>query len=229
RMSFPKDRHRIYRQLSFGAYADVFMTDERQYRTGDNDGQPRRMLGDAQMAWLINALKTSKATWKLVANEVCMARLNKIAPGVTADDWDGYPEDRATLLGAIEAAGIDNVVMLTGDAHVFLCSLLSSDFDTFGDGSSRKPAAVEYLAGSVTSAGPVQTEADVRARDPWIQQFNSSAHGYARLAIGPDQLVCDYLASDTANPGAPTGLLERFTQPAGTNRVQRESHASARV
>ena len=47
------------RQLSFGAYADVFMTDERQYRTGSNDGQARHMLGEPQMTWLIAALKAS--------------------------------------------------------------------------------------------------------------------------------------------------------------------------
>ena len=43
------DRHRVYRQLSYGGLADIFMTDERQYRTGSNDGQPRHILGEAQM------------------------------------------------------------------------------------------------------------------------------------------------------------------------------------
>jgi hypothetical protein len=38
----------------------------------------------------------------------------------------------------------------------------------------------------------------------------------------------DYMVSDVANPGGPTALLERFTQPVGTNAVQRESHVAAR-
>jgi alkaline phosphatase D len=228
RMSFPRDRHRIYRQLSFGAYADVFMTDERQYRTGDNDGQAHHMLGEAQMSWLIAALKASKATWKIVANEVVMASIDYDGSH-NFDAWDGYAADRARLLGEIEAAGIDNVVVLSGDAHVFMCSLLSSDFSTFGDGTARKPAGVEYVCGSVTSQGKDTPEATIQAASPWNREYNGRDHGYARLAIGPDQLVTDYMVADTSNPGSPTGLLERFTQPVGTNTVQRESHAAARV
>jgi phosphodiesterase/alkaline phosphatase D-like protein len=226
RMSFPRDRHRIWRQLSFGGFADVFLTDQRQYRTGSNDGQPRHLLGEAQMVWLINALKASKATWKFIANEVVMASIDYDGSH-NGDAWDGFPDDRARLLGEIERAGIDNVVVLSGDAHVFMCSLLTSDYATFGDGSARKPAGVEYVAGSITSQGKDIPEATIQAKSPWCHQYNGHDHGYARVAIGPDQLVTDYMASDVANPGGPTALLERFVQPAGANTAQRESHAAA--
>jgi phosphodiesterase/alkaline phosphatase D-like protein len=227
RMSFPKDRHRIYRQLSLGALADVFLTDERQYRTGNNDGQPHRMLGDTQMSWLIAALKASKATWKIVANELVMAKISYNG-STNTDAWDGYTADRARLLGEIERAGIDNVIVLSGDAHVFMCNLLSSDFSTFGDGTARKPAAVEYVTGSVTSLGFEGSEAVIQAAAPWNREFNGHDHGYARMAVGPDLLVTDYMTSDFANPGGATALLERFTQPVGANTVQRESHVAAR-
>jgi alkaline phosphatase D len=228
RMSYPKDRHRIYRQLSFGGLADVFLTDQRQYRTGSNDGQARQMLGEPQMSWLIAALKASKATWKFIANEVVMASTDYDGSR-NGDAWDGYPADRARLLGEIERAGIDNVVVLTGDAHVFMCSLLSSDFSTFGDGTARKPAGVEYVTGSITSLGKEVAEARIQQLNPWNREYNGRDHGYGRLAIGPDQLVTDYMVSDVTTNGGPTALLERFTQPVGTNAVQRESHAAARV
>jgi alkaline phosphatase D len=228
RMSFPRDRHRIYRQLSFGGLADMFLTDQRQYRTGSNDGQARQLLGEAQMSWLIAALKASKATWKFIANEVVMASIDYDG-STNADAWDGYPADRARLLGEIERAGIDNVVALTGDAHVFMCSLLSSDFSTFGDGTARKPAAVEYVAGSITSLGKDVAEGRIQQLSPWNREYNGHDHGYGRLAIGPDQLVTDYMVSDVTTNGGPTALLERFTQPVATNSVQRESHAAARV
>jgi len=227
RMSFPKDRHRIYRQLSYGGFADVFLTDERQYRTGNNDGQPRRMLGDAQMNWLIDALKSSKATWKIIANELVMAKISYNG-STNTDAWDGYPADRARLLGEIERAGIDNVIVLSGDAHVFMCNVLASDFSTFGDGTVRKPAAVEYVAGSLTSLGFDGPESGIQATAPWCREFNGHDHGYARMAIGPDQVVTDYMASDVTTPGGPTTLIERFTQAAGTNSVARESHLAAR-
>ena len=227
RMSFPKDRHRIYRQLSFGAFADVFLTDQRQYRTGSNDGQARHMLGEAQMSWLISSLKASTATWKIIANEVVIASIDYDGSR-NSDAWDGYSADRARLLGEIEGAGIDNVVFLTGDAHVFMCSLLASDFSTFGDGTGRKPAGVEYVTGAITSNGKDVAESTIQQAAPWNREYNGHDHGYGRLALGPDQLVMDYMASDVVNPGGPTALLERFTQAAGTNSVARESHVAAR-
>jgi phosphodiesterase/alkaline phosphatase D-like protein len=132
------------------------------------------------------------------------------------------------MLGEIERAGIDNVVFLTGDAHVFMCSLLASDFSTFGDGTARKPAGVEYVTGSITSLGKDVAESVIQQASPWNREYNGRDHGYGRLAIGPDQLVMDYMASDVVNPGGPTTLLERFTQPVGTNSVARESHVAAR-
>jgi alkaline phosphatase D len=228
RMSPRNDRHRVYRQFSYGAYADIFLTDERQYRTGSNDGQPRHILGEPQMTWLINALKSSKATWKVVANEVVIASIN-YGQGLNSDAWDGYQADRARLLGEIERAGVDNVIFLSGDAHVFMCNLLASDFSTFGDGTARKPAGVEYLTGSVTSTGRDTPEAEIQAASPWNREYNGAVHGYGRIALGPDQAVVDYMTASIDVPGAPTALLERFTQPVGTNSVQRESHATARV
>lgn len=229
RMSTRSDRHRVYRQFSYGAFADIFLTDERQYRTGSNDGQPHRMLGDAQMAWLINALKSSRATWKVVTNEVVIASIDYGGGQHNGDAWDGYPDDRARLLGEIERAGIDNVIFLSGDAHVFMCNLLSSDFSTFGDGTARKPAGVEYLTGSVTSGGKDTPEAAIQAASPWNREYNGAAHGYGRIALGAGAATVDYMVSDVNTPGAPTTLLERFTQPVGANTVQRESHATARV
>jgi alkaline phosphatase D len=228
RMAFPRDRYRLYRVIPYGAFADVFLLDGRQYRTGSNDGQPRHMLGETQLAWLINGLKASKATWKIIANQVVMAEID-YSGSTNSDSWDGYTEDRARLLGEIERAGIDNVVVLTGDAHVFMCSLLASDFSTFGDGTARKPAAVEYVTGSVTSGGKLIDEAEVQKKAPWNREYNAADHGYARLAIGPDQLVTDYMASDITVPDAGAVRIERFTQPAGANSVQREPHAAARV
>jgi alkaline phosphatase D len=228
RMSPRGDRHRVYRQFSYGN-VDIFLTDERQYRTGSNDGQPRHMLGEPQMTWLIDAIKASRATWKIVMNEVVMAKVD-YGNGLNSDAWDGYPDDRARLLGEIERAAIDNVIFLTGDAHIFMCNLLSSDFSTFGDGTTRKPAGVEYVTGSVTSRNAKDfSEADIQAQSPWNREFNAAAHGYGRVGLAPDQATIDYMVSNIDVPGAPTTLLEHFTQPVGTNTVQRQSYATARV
>ena len=40
-------------ELPINAMAELFLLDARQYRTGSQDGLPRRLLGDTQMAWLL--------------------------------------------------------------------------------------------------------------------------------------------------------------------------------
>lgn len=220
RMSYPSDRHRIYKTLSLGALADVFLLDERQFRTGRNDGKPLSMLGEAQMSWLIDELKSSTAAWKVVANQVVMATIY-YDDSVNGDAWDGFADDRRRLLGELERAGVDNVVFLTGDVHVFMTNLLASDFQALGDGSSRKPAAVEYVGGSVTTAGKQMPESEVQQRSPWNKMYDGAAHGYGRMALTPEQIVTDYMASDINVAGGATALLARFTQQAGTNQVAR--------
>jgi len=221
RMAFPSDRHRIYKRLSFGRVADVFLLDERQYRVQTDDGQ-RAMLGDAQMRWLLGGLRASRARWKLIAQQVVVAQ-DPYGTGRSAPDrWDGYPQDRARLLGELERAGITDVAFLTGDAHVFMASLLASDFEALGDGTARRPAAVEFVGGPVTSRGRQLEDDRLRARAPWVRQYDGYRHGYAHLALRPDQLRVEYRASDLRAPDGATVAFERFDQPAGQNDFARQ-------
>ena len=219
----PSDRYRIFRRIRLGAVADLFLLDGRQYRTGDQDGQPRRILGDRQMRWLLYGLRSSRATWKLIAQQVSVAA-NPFGVGEVRDAWDGYPEDRVRLLAEIERLGIPNVVFLTGDAHVFSCNLLASDFPALGTGTMR-PSAVEYVGGSVTSPGFDAPEATVQAASPWNRQYNGREHGYALMALDGAQLVTEYRRSDVTTPAGVTLPLERFTQPVNTSDITRESAA----
>ena len=219
RMTFPRERHRIYKRLTFGTVADVFLLDERQYRT---NGGRRRILGDAQMSWLIGELATSRATWKVLGQQVIMAARQSGEEQGSGDAWDGYMEDRALLLGEIERRGIDNVLVLTGDAHLFMTSLLASDFEALAADPARKPAAVEFVGGSVTTPGrDLRTEGEIRDSAPWVQQFDGTRHGYAQFDLRPDRLdlfyldVNPFLSDPVATPFA------RFGQAAGTNRVER--------
>ena len=222
RVVYPRDRYRIYKSFRMGAHAELFLLDERQYRTGHGDGRARRLLGDAQLRWLIDGLTRSTAQWKIVAQQVSVAR-HPFGSGPAPDSWDGYAEERELLLGSIERAGIPNVVFLTGDAHVFSCNLLASDFEALGDGSASTPAAVEYVGGSVTSPGTDRPEADVQAKSPWNRQYNGRDHGYALLSIDGEKLVTEYRRSDLGSQHGATEPFERFTQPAGgVNTVQRE-------
>ena len=228
RMTFPRERHRIYKRLQFGALADVFLLDARQYRTGKNDGLPRSMLGGPQLGWLIEELRRSRATWKFVANQVVVAARQEGEERTSGDSWDGYADDRTRLMTDIERAGIDNVIFLTGDAHVFMASLLASDFEALASNPNRKPAAVEYVGGSVTSPGPDFPEGEVRDRSPWVQQYRGAVHGYSQFDVRPDRLDLVYLDVPVFSAEPRATVFERFVQPAGANRPQRTSGPAAR-
>jgi phosphodiesterase/alkaline phosphatase D-like protein len=225
RMVMPTDRFRIYKRRRLGAFVELFMLDTRQYRTGSNDGQPKHILDEAQFQWLIKGLTTSKARWKVVCNQVVITR-DPFGTGESPDQWDGFPEDRQRLLGTIEQAGVRDVIFITGDAHVFLCSLLGTDFPAVAVNPTRVPAGVEYVGGSVTSPGQIRPEAEARADAPWIQEYNGRDKGYAFFAADGTQLITEYRSSDLSSSVGATRTIERFVQTAGTNRIaSRESSA----
>jgi phosphodiesterase/alkaline phosphatase D-like protein len=222
RISYPRERSRIYKRIPIGTTVDLFLLDERQYRTGMNDGRPRSMLGASQRQWLLRGLRASRARWKIICNQVPVAPMD-YGNGPREDNWGGYPDGREQLLGEIERSGIPDVVFMTGDAHVFMTNLLAADFETFQSDPGRRPAAVEYVCGSVTSPGTDRGEADVQERNPWNRQYNGREHGYAHVSADQSRLVTEYRRSDLLSPTGATVPFERFVQPAGANSPVRET------
>ena len=64
--------NRIYRKLSQGSLADIFVLDTRSHRGPNTKGDQKRLnqkaalLGGKQLAWLTEELRRSTATWKLI-------------------------------------------------------------------------------------------------------------------------------------------------------------------
>jgi alkaline phosphatase D len=123
---------RVYRSLRFGRTVDLIVMDQRQYRANQPCGdaiapacadlqQPRAFPGRAQMDWVKGELRTSRAAWKVMANEVMMMP-TKLPDGRFAqfDSWQGYPAEREELLQFVKANGIADVVFVTGDIHTFI-------------------------------------------------------------------------------------------------------------
>ena len=95
------------------ADVDLFLMDYRTYRVpGDLKTCTPAMLGQAQLDWLIRALKYSDAAFKLVA--IGSQVLN---PSEVYENYANMPEERGELIRRIEVEGIKGVVFLTGDRH----------------------------------------------------------------------------------------------------------------
>lgn len=88
----------------------IVMTDGRSQRHGDT------VLGDEQRAWLLDELISSSATHRLVIWANPTPWIGEYEEG--SDRWFGYPEERATIAQALADAGVHNLVMISGDAHM---------------------------------------------------------------------------------------------------------------
>ena len=105
--------------------AEFFLLDDRTFRAPNacRTCDPKPLLGEAQLAWLIDALVASEASYKFVAlgGQV----LNSAAV------WETYAHhhaaERERLLDRIAAEGLTGVVFLTGDRHHSELSYLERD------------------------------------------------------------------------------------------------------
>jgi alkaline phosphatase D len=221
---FPANK--LYRQLSFGKTVDLFVTDQRTYREDQpcNDAvapacedwnQPRAMLGAQQLTWLKNGLQKSKASWKIVANELTIMPTKVLGDSFfTFDSWQGYPQERESLLKHIDDKNIKDVVFVTGDIHTFIAGDVRRDM---GKGAS---VALEFVGGSITSQGLGEIDLDAGAgntikgndanpaTDPgiinalrgintWVDNADFDHHGYGVIEASKKGLRSEFVRMKT--------------------------------
>jgi alkaline phosphatase D len=213
---------RQYRTLQFGKTVDLIVMDERQYRKNQpcDDGvvvpcadfdQPRDFLGQTQMKWVQNELKTSKAAWKVLANEVMVMPTEVLGGAFFGfDNWQGYPQEREQLLTFIRDQKIADVVFVTGDIHTFITGDVKTAMGT-GD-----TVAVEFVGGSITSQGlgeidlpagggvvipgndknpatPPAIIAALKAANPWVHSADTDHHGFAEVRASTQSFNCKFV------------------------------------
>jgi alkaline phosphatase D len=96
-------------------WADVefFLLDNRWNRSPNmRSTGKRQVFGEAQIEWLLDALSSSRATFKVV-----VAGGQVLNPVRTAETYANYPEERQEFLRRIEEERVRGVLFLTGDRH----------------------------------------------------------------------------------------------------------------
>ncbi|HET6898791.1 MAG TPA: alkaline phosphatase D family protein, partial [Vicinamibacteria bacterium] len=72
----PRESQRVYRTIPYGPLVEIFALDMRTYRGANSPnrqaalGADSAILGQAQRAWLKSALRSSRATWKVIASDM---------------------------------------------------------------------------------------------------------------------------------------------------------------
>ena len=127
------------------ADVDIFLLDDRYWRGLDGS-----VLGDAQEAWLLQALGESTATFKLLASG------SQFTPHGSSDSWSAYPEAWDRFRQDLVDDAIEGVVLLSGDIHSSELRLLEG-----GPGGYDLPELTSSPL--ATWNGSCGDEADVRA------------------------------------------------------------------
>jgi alkaline phosphatase D len=92
---------------------DLYLLDNRSFRIPPGTvGITPQMLGKEQINWLVEDLKSSKASFKLIA--IGSQVLSSVAD---FENYANYKEERDYLLELLSKNNIKNVVFLTGDRH----------------------------------------------------------------------------------------------------------------
>ena len=212
------------------------------FRDGPWRDPSATMLGTTQESWLAHAFKANARTtaWQLVGMGTIIGRT--VMPGdavdwlkpdtserkvagyrnniraarqglpMWMDRWDGYPEARARLLKAAQAADAD-LVMLAGDSHNAWAFSLVED---------GRPAGVEFAGHSVTSNGlegdmgadPAVVARGFMAANPEMKWADTSRRGYMMIEVTPRRVTGEWLFMKT--------IKTRELEVAGSHRMSVE-------
>lgn len=186
----PSDPHRIYRHLSYGGLADVFVLDERTYRSRQLQGvredmivtspevadPDRSMLGAAQLEWFEDRLTASPAQWKIIANSVMFA------PLVVADMPDilEAPEVGAILTTLFTTLGVSPPVVINGD-----------QWDGYAAEQARLTRLYSHVGGVAILTGDIHSS--------WAAEIPVDAAGYLPLRTGDTAAVEFVTPATTSN------------------------------
>ena len=92
---------------------EFFMMDNRYHRDPNRQKTPNKAyLGKAQLDWLIKALTTSKAAFKIV----CIGG-QTISDVADYENYATYPEERQALIDRLHQEKIEGVIFMSGDRH----------------------------------------------------------------------------------------------------------------
>lgn len=168
----PFEALQIYRRFQFGTLAELFITDERTYRSAPPCGVDQRtlnrgcdgqddpaqsMLGLSQRDWFLDGVTSSPSLWKIWANEVCLGqfklgRRDGKKLFINLDAWDGYEAERRQILQTLGEEGVKNFVALTGDFHSYMAAYLKVDYAQRSNRAGSNVVGVEFMTPAVTSS-----------------------------------------------------------------------------
>jgi alkaline phosphatase D len=229
---------RIYGNWRFGALAELYLVDTRQYRSHHpcangrggaallSDCAERRdpaltYLGAAQETWLTQGLAQTNARWSVLGQQTLMSQVDRGKEGASAfwmDRWDGAPTSRQRVIDAMAANRTASPLVVGGDVHSFWVGDLKADFT-----NAKSPVvASEFVGGSISSVGPSRENVrTILERNPHLRYGRGDKRGFATMELTASQARVDFEAVDNVfEPYSASSRLARFAVEHGKPGAQ---------
>ncbi len=221
------EEYRIYRDAKWGDLLTLALLDGRQYRSDQACGDAvlnlepacaesadpnRTMLGDAQEQWLVDTLTESTAQWNVIGNQVVMANATLNGAVLNYDQWDGYPVARQRLLSTLDTAGVQNLIVITGDIHLAAVAHLRTEDASVG---------VEFVTTSISSGANLNPElTDLLKGFPDLVDAELAHRGYTFHTVTPELWTAEYrIVTDVAAPDSEVTTFGVYAVESGSNTV----------
>ncbi|MDT0201036.1 alkaline phosphatase D family protein [Nocardioides sp. AE5] len=268
----PDDWARINRRVQFGKTVDLWMLDERRFRSeapkslllgygylGKGSSDPEAtMIGSEQEHWLISGISASTSRWKVLGNQVPFfpQQLLGNVPGQVTDllgpqlsqmfadpiaqiyveDWNGFLAQHRRLVEGM--AGVDGVVILTGDVHESFAAEIPRRTNHYL--LDRKAVAVEFITPGVASPSvatminqvvpgvgnvldTVLTTNNALA-NPWVKYSEGFSTGCMVVDFTTQRVQADWFhVDDMADPDSGLTHGASWQSKAGSNKLTKAS------
>ena len=140
------------------------------------------------------AVEAIEADWQGIHD---FLTLSKYGLPMYPDSWDGYPAARERFFAALDAAGVNDVMTVTGDAHEFWAIELTRDDGTrmgaeFVTSSVSSKTLTAYLGDATAEHNLLLT----RENDD-VRYYNALNNGYTEVEVRPKRTEITMWAVDS--------------------------------
>ena len=201
--------------MTLEEFNETILFDKDREVLGDSQG--------AFIADTLKRSKQAGKPWRIVANQVVMGRVATpdLHPHVTQeamdnirakwsgiddfvrlsgfrlpfalDSWDGYPVARERFYSAVEDAGVNDLLVLTGDAHEYWVNDAGTKMGVeIGTTSVTSSTLQSYLGAGTASYSLLMTKDNNDVR-----YYNPIYHGYVDLSLTSSKAITDLVAVNT--------------------------------
>ncbi|MET9633620.1 alkaline phosphatase D family protein [Lentzea sp. NPDC006480] len=204
----PQVRRRRY----WGDLLELTVLDLRQYRSAPNV-PGATILGAEQKSWLDQGVRQARDSWHCWVNSIMLGQL--AVPGghrPYPDQWDGFADEREEVLTNVHTAGLEDLVVITGDWHSAFVQDIRPDFDDL----TSPVIGTEFLAHSIASSGYGPAANTVLGpvlglANPHLKYFEGNRYGYDLYDVTPDRWSTHLrVIADRRDPVSPVSTLTTF-------------------